>query len=145
LLARCREIEGMNLTTARQKFGDATEQTVEEVFADHSLCGEFVILEADENTFLQAGGEGDGPYTLEYKERGKQFQCVRQLTKQEVKDAFLDYIRGGSGWRTKNEWKELAYRKGCLTQAAALLLFYGVVAWLLIAFGLLSRASQVGG
>ena len=122
----------MNLTTARQRFADVTEQTIEEVFFDDSLRGEFVILEADENTFLQAGGEGDGPYTLEYKEPGKQFRCVRPLTKQEVKEAFLDYLRGGSAWRTQREWKELAARKGCFKRAAVLIIMLlGVVAWAL--------------
>jgi hypothetical protein len=121
----------MNLTTARQRFADVTEQTIEEVFFDDSLRGEFAILAADENTFLQAGGEGDGPYTLEYKEAGKQFQGVRPLMKQEVKEAFVDYFRGGSGWRTKNEWKEAALQKGCLKQGAMLLLLLGVIAWIL--------------
>ena len=130
LLAPYREQESMNLITARQKFGDATEQTIEEVFADDFLRGEFVILQADENTFLQAGGEGDGPYTLEYKEPGKQFRCVRPLTKQEVKEAFLDYLRGGSAWRTQREWRELAARKGCFKRAAVLLMLLGVIVWL---------------
>jgi hypothetical protein len=61
--------EEMNLTTVCRRFGDVAN--LKEVFADDSLRGEFIILEADANTFLQAGGEGDGPYTLEYKERGK--------------------------------------------------------------------------
>ena len=122
----------MELTTARQKFGDVTEGTIEEVFADDSLRGEFVILEANEHTFLQAGGEGGSPFTLEYKEGGKQFQTGGELTKQEVREAFLDYLRGGSGWRTKHEWKELQTRKGCLKQATAILLLLGVIVLLLI-------------
>jgi hypothetical protein len=128
------EEEDMDLATARQKYRDATEQTIEEVFADDTLRGEFVILEpdADQAPFLQAGGEGDGPYTVEYKEAGKQYQCVRQLTKQEVKEAFLDYFRGGSVWRTRNEWKEMACPKGCLKQVAALLLLLSMIAWVLV-------------
>jgi hypothetical protein len=123
----------MNLTTARHKASDVTEQIFEEVFADESLRGEFIILEADADTFLQAGGEGDGPYTLEYKEAGKQFRAVGELTKHEVKEAFLDYLRGSSGWRTRHEWKELASRKGCFKQATAVLLrLLGVVAWVFI-------------
>jgi hypothetical protein len=123
----------MNLTMARHKSSDVTEQTFEEVFADDSLRGEFIILEADADTFLQAGGEGNGPYTLEYKEAGKQFQAVGELTKQEVKEAFLDYLQGGTGWRTKHEWKALASRKGCFKQATAVLLgLLGVVAWVFI-------------
>jgi hypothetical protein len=121
----------MKLTTAGQRSEAATEQTIEEVFADDSLRGEFIILEADEHTFLQAGGEGDGPYTVEYQEAGKQFQVVGELTKQEVKEAFLDYLRGGSGWRTRNEWKAVASPKGCLKQAAALLVLLGLTFWVL--------------
>jgi hypothetical protein len=122
----------MNLTTAQRKFLDVDEQTLEEVFADESLRGEFLILEANGDTFLQASGEGEGPYTLEYKEAGKQFQVMGELTKQEVREAFLDYLHGGSAWRMEHEWKELAPRKGCLKQAAVLLLLLGVVFWILI-------------
>jgi hypothetical protein len=120
----------MTLTTARQKYRDVTEQTIPEVFADDSLRGEFAILEADENTFLQIGGEGGGPYKLEFKDAGNQFQCVRRLTKEEAKEAFLDYLRGDAAWRTKNEWKEAVSPKGCLGQAGVLLLL-GAIPWVL--------------
>jgi hypothetical protein len=130
--AFCQESEGMNLTTGRQKFAAVTEQTLEEVFADDTLRGEFVILETDKETFLQAGGEGDGPYTMEYKEIGNQFQAEGELTKEQVKEAFLDYLRGGSVWRTKHRWRESASRTGCFKQAASILLLLGVATWLLI-------------
>lgn len=128
----------MNLKTAGQWSGDCpgevTSQTLEEVFADDLRRGEFIILEANENTFLQASGEGDGPYVLEYKEAGKQFQALDQLTKNEVEKAFLDYLRGGSQWRTMRQWKELPEKKGCFKQGATLLLLLCVAALLLIRF-----------
>jgi hypothetical protein len=122
----------MRLATARQRYEDVTAETVEEVFADDSLRGEFIILEAEEDAFLQAGGEGDGPYTLDYREAGKQFRAMGELTRQEVTQAFLDYLRGGSAWHSKHEWQAVALQKGCLKQAAALLLLVGVIAWALI-------------
>jgi hypothetical protein len=112
----------MEVSTARRSFPDATAQTLEEVFADDALRGEFITLAADDGTFLQAGGEGHGPYRLEYKEAGKQFQAAVPLTRQEVKEAFLDYLRGGSDWRAGRDWKELPMRQGCSQPAAALLL-----------------------
>jgi hypothetical protein len=114
----------MKLTTAGKwpGAGDVSPQTLEDVFADDARRGEFVILEADQSTFLQASGEEDGPYVLEYREAGEQFQAVGQLTKQEVKEAFLGYLQGGSEWRTKKEWSQLPIRKGCFKQAALLLL-----------------------
>ena len=45
--------------------GGVSPQTLEDVFADDARRGEFIIREADQNTFLQASGEGDGPYVLE--------------------------------------------------------------------------------
>jgi hypothetical protein len=132
----CPESEVMNLKMAGNGIGDSTgdvtPQTVEEVFTDDARRGEFVILEADENTFLQASGEGDGPYLLEYKNSGQQFQAVNELTKQEAKEAFLDYFRGGSDWRTKRQWKQVPIKKGCFKQTTALLLLLGVAALLLI-------------
>jgi len=129
------ESKKMNVTTARKSFEDVTEQTLEEVFADDSLRGEFIILSADDAMILQAGGEGEGPYVLEYREERNQFQALAQLTKHEVKEAFLDCLRGGSEWRTKRQWKPLPIKKGCFKQAAALLLFLGVVAMLLVRIG----------
>jgi hypothetical protein len=123
----------MKLSTARHNIEDVTEQGVEQVFdADDSLWGEFVILEIDKDTFLQAGGEASGPFNLEYKEAGKHFHSVRPLSKQEVKEASIDYFRGGSSWRTKHEWKEMAFQKGCFQQSAATLLLVALMGWTLI-------------
>jgi hypothetical protein len=90
-----------------------------------------MILSADDATFLQAGGEGDGPYTLEYRRAGEQFQAVIPLTKHQVERAFLDYLRGGSGWRTERQWRQLRLKRGCFEQAALLLLLGVAALWLM--------------
>ena len=107
-------------------------QLVEEILADDSRRGEFVILQVDKNTFLQASGEGDGPYVLEYKDGGQQFQALDEPTKDEVREAFLDYLRGGSEWKTKRHWRQLAARRGCSQAAAVLVLLIGVIATILV-------------
>jgi PAS domain S-box-containing protein len=103
----------MNLITPGKwvVIGSVTPQALKEVFADDLRRGEFVILEADKNTFLQASGEGDGPFLLEYKAAGEQYRALDQPTKDEVKEAFLDYLRGGSEWRTRRPWKQLVISK----------------------------------
>jgi|SRR6516164_7792430 hypothetical protein len=107
-------------------------QLVEEILADDSRRGEFVILQVDKNTFLQASGEGDGPYVLEYKDGGQQFQALDAPTKDKVKEAFLDYLRGGSEWKTERQWRQLAARRGCSQAAAVLVLLIGVIATILV-------------
>jgi hypothetical protein len=53
------------------------------------------------------------------------------LTKQEVKEAFINYLRGGSEWRSKRQWGQVPITKGCFKQATALFLLLGVLALLL--------------
>jgi len=131
----------MDLKTANQRFQSVSEQTLEEVFADDEMRGEFVILESGNNNFLQAGGEREGPYVLEVMRDGVQFQAVGDLTKQDVKGAFLAYFRGEPDWRSKWEWKKLEQKKGCFKRTVMLLLaFCGSIWLLLLALGLAQRA-----
>ncbi len=128
----------MELTSAGLSFADVTEQQLDEAFADDARRGEFVILTAEDGSFLQAGGESEGPYRLEYRDAGsgKQFQATREAGKEEVKQAFLDYLRGGSAWRAQREWREMTElsRKGCARRSAAAYLF--VIAGALATLGL---------
>ena len=88
---------------------NATEADIRSAFADDNGRGEFVILSEADQMFIQASGEGDGPYTLEYREGGddRHFQCARDVKKTEVEAAFLKYLRRDAAWKTDFQWKAL--------------------------------------
>lgn len=82
-------------------------------FQDDERRGEFLILSRAEEVYIQAAGEGFGPYTLEYRDgdADHHFQCTRDLSKAEVQSAFLDYFDGGQYWQTDLEWKPLQFEQ----------------------------------
>ncbi|MDY0165882.1 MAG: hypothetical protein RBS80_05015 [Thermoguttaceae bacterium] len=88
---------------------DATEADIRNAFADDGGRGEFIILAAADQVFLQASGEEDGPYTLEYREGSadRHFQCTRDLAKAEVEGAFLKYLNRDASWKTDFPWQPL--------------------------------------
>jgi hypothetical protein len=100
----------MKLETAeRISSAQATEVDIGHAFADDHGRGEYIILSRAEQIFIQASGEGEGPYAVEYRDGGKDrhFQCTRDLSKAEVETVFLKYLRGDSGWLTDLEWRPL--------------------------------------
>ncbi len=88
---------------------DATEADIRQAFADDAGRGEFIILAAADQVFLQASGEDDGPYALEYREGSgdRHFRCTRDLTKAEVEGAFLKYLNRDARWKTDFPWEPL--------------------------------------
>jgi hypothetical protein len=98
---------------------DASEADINRAFDDDRIRGEYVILFAPDGNFIQAAGEGDGPYVLEHREvRMKDHVRSRgELTKEEVRTAFLQYRRGDARWRTSHEW-EPCKTGGCLSAIA---------------------------
>lgn len=94
---------------------DASEADINQAFDDDRIRGEFIILTASDGSFIQAAGEGDGPYALEYREEGasKNYQAVEEFTKEQVRVAFLEYLRGDPGWRSRQDWKPVK-SSGCL-------------------------------
>ncbi len=95
---------------------NATEDDILNAFADDHGRGEFIILFADNDSFIQAAGELDDPYTLEYHDSsGKHFIATAEVTKEEVQVAFLDYLRNGTQWRESRSWHEMKSSKGCFT------------------------------
>ena len=87
----------------------ATAAGIRQAFADDAGRGEFIILFAAEEIFIQAAGEGDGPYALEYREggRGQHCQCRRDVKKAEVETAFLKYLAGDPSWKDPFPWQPL--------------------------------------
>ena len=98
----------MELKTA-QSFGakNATEEDIRTAFADDSRRGEFVIIEESDHAFMQAAGELDGPYSLEYREAEHQYYCDKKVSKAEVEAAFLKYLRHDHSYRSDFGWKKL--------------------------------------
>ena len=89
--------------------GNATEPEIRNAFADDHGRGEFIILSDAEQVFIQASDEGDGRYTLEYREGGddRHFQCTCDVRKAEVEAAFLKYMKRDATWKTDFPWKKL--------------------------------------
>ena len=55
----------MKLETAEAIERDnVTEQQVHEVFQDDQQRGDFIILSQQPQVYIQASGEGDGPFSL---------------------------------------------------------------------------------
>ena len=49
---------------------DASEADVNRAFDDDRIRGEYIILTAPDGSFIQAAGEFEGPYVLEYCDAG---------------------------------------------------------------------------
>jgi hypothetical protein len=66
---------------------------------------EYVILE-DGDAFLQAAGEGAGPYALQFNPAGGAgLQDVPGgVSESAMREALLAYRRGDAGWRRSFQW-----------------------------------------
>ena len=117
---------------------DAAREDIEDAFADDDARGEFIILQTDDGEFLrflQAAGEGDGPYVLEYcdEANGAHRQVAGELTKEQTRTAFLDYFDGKPIWCDRFRWTDLK-RAGCLgTILLGATVFLSVtLAWIIV-------------
>ena len=98
----------MRLKSANSARDNVGEKDIEEFFAEEKLREEFIILsQNDENLYLQAAGEGDENYVLEYRGGSEEqhFRASTLLSKNDVKEAFLDYLQGGTQWRERWTWE----------------------------------------
>lgn len=88
---------------------NATEAEIRNAFADDRGRGEFIILSDAHQVYIQASGEDDGPYALEYREGGadSHFECTRDINKGEVEAAFLKYLRRDDSWKADFPWRKL--------------------------------------
>lgn len=88
----------------RFKASNAQARDVDLAFDDDKARGEFVILESGDDEFIQAAGEDEGPYVVEYCEKGEQFRAEGEFTKEQVRAAFLSYVNGDNEWRSAHRW-----------------------------------------
>jgi hypothetical protein len=103
----------MKLETAESlAFSAVTEEQLREAFRDDAGRGEFIILSQEPQVFIQAGGEDDGPYTLEYREGDDDhhFRAGTDLRKADALRAFLWYLAGDQRWRTDFPWQKVALK-----------------------------------
>jgi len=110
---------------------DVTQEDLLTAFGDDAARGCFIILRADDGSYIQATGVGWRPYTLEFfptASSRRYERAVGELTKDEVRSTFLDFLKRGSSWRDSYRWEEREdTRRGCLTVAAAFLVSSGFV------------------
>lgn len=112
---------------------DASDADIRRAFDDDRIRGEYIILTSPDGSYIQASGEGDGPYALEYRNAGDtaNFRADAELSKQQVRDAFLQFLRGEEAWRTSRQWMRVQivdvmkhakwWRLACLGAGMALL------------------------
>lgn len=59
----------MKLETAGSRsISEVNEQQLRQTFTDDDCRGEFVILSQAPQVYIQASGDADGPYSLEYRD-----------------------------------------------------------------------------
>jgi hypothetical protein len=88
-----------------------TEKELVVAFEEHRDHGDRCVqLHDEDGAYLSAIGEGFGPYILEQFPReatGTHLRVAEELKSQEVQDALLDFLRGGSAWRESYTWHEV--------------------------------------
>jgi hypothetical protein len=86
---------------------EATEDSIKHAFADDRARGEFVILSRSGQEYLQAFGEGNDPFQLEYRdgEEIRHFRAKEDVSKENVQKCFLLYLKGDPAWRTQQQWE----------------------------------------
>ena len=99
----------MKLETAESlSFAQVTEAQLLEAFREDLRRGEFIILSQQPEIYIQASGENEGPYRLEYRERAADhhFYAAGDYRKEDVQRAFQWYLAGDSRWQTEFPWKK---------------------------------------
>ncbi len=104
----------MRLKSANSARDNVTETDIEDFFADEQLRGEFIILSQDDIHYIQSAGEGDEGYELEERDgsEDQHYRAATVLSKDDVKEAFLDYLHGRSQWRMRWTWEKLDDSEG---------------------------------
>jgi len=97
----------MKLETAeRLSSKDVTEEELINAFQDDAARGEFIILSQSDQVFIQAAGEYDDPYLVEYRDGDDEhhFYAANDLPKERVQQLFIQYLAGNPSWHTDIEW-----------------------------------------
>src|SRR2546423_1517547 len=123
----------LKLETAQAiAFKAVTEEQLREAFLDDAGRGEFIILSQRSQIYMQASGEGDGPYLLEHRDgdADHHFQAGENFGKEAVQRAFLWYLTGDSKWRTEFRWQKFACKQWWNRKAVLVAATLGFVVFL---------------
>jgi hypothetical protein len=87
---------------------DVSGEDIIRAFADDAGRGEFIILSQSDQVYIQAYGEGDDPFLVEYREGDAQhhFHSVEDHPKDVVQSLFLKYLDQDDSWKTDIEWEQ---------------------------------------
>ena len=105
---------------------DVTQEHLLAVFDEEETdFGQFIILSQSDGSFIQSANmwelseeceqfqdeRNSDPYCLEYKNKatGELFAADGWFTLSEVKDAFVEYLRGTENWKENKVWKQIEY------------------------------------
>jgi len=86
-----------------------TESRLKAAFADDQGRGGYIILSRSGQVYIQAAGEGEGPYSLEYRDgdNDRHFTAGHRFTKREVERLFLHYLTGDERRRPDVAWVKM--------------------------------------
>lgn len=89
----------MRLTTPHTTIEGVVERDLQEVFSDQALRGNLVVLATEDDQYLQAAGEGDGPYLVEH--RDAHCGTHQLLSLADTRQAFIDFLNRASAWNRR--------------------------------------------
>jgi len=79
------------------------DKLIEEMINSLNDDNFFMILNKGDGDFLQAAYSKQG-YSIQYKEKEKQFECEELLSKKQTVQMFKDYFKEEKNWKKDNEW-----------------------------------------
>jgi len=87
----------------------ATESDIISLFADDNTRGDFIVLSRSAQYYIQAAGDGNGPYILECRSGDAEhhFRSVESLSKQVVQNIFLKYLRKDEAFASACKWEKV--------------------------------------
>ncbi len=93
---------------------NVTEEKLLQIL-DTETFGGFIGLEMSDDTFLQASimdepAHPETMYYVEYKSDGKIWAATSQLTKNELKQAFTEYLQGNDFWKGRYAWEDSGWQ-----------------------------------
>jgi hypothetical protein len=108
------------------KIHHVTEKHLKAAFDESDVVfGQYVVLSTDQEGFIQSANVWElsdeceefqertqsEPYSLEYKDEatGELFAAEGWFTLEEVKDAFIEYLKGTGRWKKRKVWNKVEY------------------------------------
>ena len=103
----------MTIESENESFpqSEASIELINEMFADSKKSNCFIILNTDDDNYIQASAyesKKHGLNYIEYHENGQSYGCVSEgNVHAKIKDAFIKYFNHDDSWRNMFEWTPL--------------------------------------